>query len=125
MWSRQAGQKLNAFAFKQLPIFLNTGRCNCNLQHQSTLVRIGSYLFEARRAAEITCSCGIASQRKSLSSSDSCRCSRYFFEHSAGNTPRFCRKAVNCRSGGAVLGFIQPGRANRFAKATSPVLEGM
>jgi hypothetical protein len=43
---------------------------------------------------------------------------------STGIAPRFCRKAVNCRDCGAVLGFIQPGRANKIRRKGA-ALEGM
>src|SRR5262249_48630155 len=39
--------------------------------------------------------------------------------------PRFCRKAVNCGGGGAVLAFIQPGRANKIHRKGRVALEAM
>src|ERR1700746_1850015 len=103
MRSPQTGQKLNALALKQLLIF----------RAAQLRLRVLAALHRSKNP------CPQANSLPSIC----VLLQRYFFEHSARNTPRFCRKAVNWRRGGAVLGFIQPGRANRFA--ASPVLEGM
>jgi hypothetical protein len=101
MRSPQTGQKLNALALKPLPIFRAA-------QLRSPVLAALHRSKKSLHSSEFTAQC---LPRVAAAAT--------FFEQSARNTPRFCRKAVNCRRGGAVLGFIQPGRANRFA--TSPV----